>query len=185
MNKTTAAVILGGFLLALAGWRFFTLQESEVSVGSWTLPAATSSASVVALSSNPPEGFVEFQNEKYGFSLFYPPTLEVTEYDEEGGAHTVSFEDKSGEKGFQIFITPYTEDQITQDRFRMDVPSGVMKEPTDIVIDGIRATMFFSENALMGETREVWFIHDGYLHEVTTYKELNLWLAEIMRTWKW
>ena len=35
-----------------------------------------------------------------------------------------------------------------------------------------------------GDTREVWFIHGGYLYEVTTYKELDIWLAGIMRTWK-
>ena len=38
--------------------------------------------------------------------------------------------------------------------------------------------------ATMGDTREVWFIHGGFLYEVVTYKELDDWFAGIMRTWK-
>ena len=44
--------------------------------------------------------------------------------------------------------------------------------------------MFFSKNGLMGDTREVWFTHGGYLYEVTTYKELDPWLSGIMASWK-
>jgi hypothetical protein len=60
----------------------------------------------------------------------------------------------------------------------------IVKEPTEIMIDGTRATMFFGHNPIMGDTREVWFIHGGYLYEVTTYKELDQWLADIMKTWR-
>ena len=36
----------------------------------------------------------------------------------------------------------------------------------------------------IGHTREVWFIHNGFLYEVTTYKEIDEWLGSIMQTWK-
>ena len=83
-----------------------------------------------------------------------------------------------------MFVTPYADTHVTAQRFRVDEPSGVMQSPTDIVIDGTHATMFFGKNAIMGDTREVWFIHGAYLYEVTTYKELDTWLAAIMQTWK-
>ena len=41
---------------------------------------------------------------------------------------------------------------------------------------------FYGYNDVMGNTREVWFIRDGFLYE--SYKELEPWLAEIMSTWK-
>jgi hypothetical protein len=168
-----------------AGLWFFTSRTSEVSTNPQAFSAAISSTTSVAAPVAPPEGFLAFKSQQYGFTLYYPPTLQVKEYAEAGGAHTASFEEPGGAKGFQIFVTPYSGDQITQERFHGDVPSGVMKEPTDIYIDGARATMFFSTNALMGDTREVWFIRNGYLYEVTTYKELDSWLAEILKTWKW
>ncbi len=186
MHKTTLILIFGVFLLITAGLWFFTSRTSEISTSPWTFSAATSSSSTsVAAPVAPPAGFLVFKSQKYGFSLYYPPTLQVKEYAEANDAHTTSFEEPGGAKGFQIYVTPYSGDQITQERFRGDVPSGVMKEPTDIYIDGARATMFFSTNALMGDTREVWFIRNGYLYEVTTYKGLDSWLAEILKTWKW
>jgi hypothetical protein len=60
-----------------------------------------------------------------------------------------------------------------------------MQQPTDVYIGGVKATMFFSSDALLGPTREVWFLHGGYLFEVTTYKDQDQWLAAIMSTWQW
>jgi hypothetical protein len=44
--------------------------------------------------------------------------------------------------------------------------------------------MFYGNNAIKRDTREVWFIHGGLLYEVTTYKQLDSWLAQIMQTWQ-
>jgi hypothetical protein len=123
----------------------------------------------------PGEGTVGYRNEKYRFSLEYPQALTVNEYAEAGDAITVTFEDDTGELGFQVFVTPYSNSQITPERFRIDQPSGVFAEPTDIVVDGVRATMFFGKNSVMGDTREAWFIYPGpgqgaasHLYEVET-----------------
>ena len=54
----------------------------------------------------------------------------------------------------------------------------------EIDIDGVRATAFFGQNPIMGDTREIWFTHGGYLFEVETYWFLDGWLAGIMKTWR-
>jgi hypothetical protein len=74
---------------------------------------------------------------------------------------------------------------VDEERFRLDQPSGVMNEPTDVLIDGAHGSIFFGRNSIMGDTREAWFVHNGYLYEVVTYKDLDAWLSEIMATWKW
>src|SRR6185295_15945975 len=109
---------------------------------------------------------------------------------EQGGALTVAFENLDADQQFQIYVTPYSGKQVTAERFRKDEPSGVRLQPTEILVDGARATMFFSSNSVMGDTREVWFIYpeqgrgvQQYLYEVTTYKELDTWLGQIMQTW--
>lgn len=131
------------------------------------------------------EGVREYANTDYRFSLSYPQSLTVTEYTEANDAISITFEDYSdSEMGFQIYVTPYKLDHITDERFRLDAPSGVKKKPIEVVVDGTRSVIFFSENALMGETREVWFIKNGFLYEVATYKALDTWLAGIMKTWK-
>lgn len=131
-----------------------------------------------------PDGRRKYENTYYKFSLIYPKELQMQEYEEEDGARTIIFENPKTLQGFQIFITPYGSSAVTQERFNLDVPSGIYKLPTDVIVDGTAATMFFSENMVMGETREVWFIKNGFLYEVTTYKPLDQWLGAIMRTWK-
>jgi hypothetical protein len=132
-----------------------------------------------------PPGFREYRNTTYHFSLLYPDSLSVQEYKEKGTALTVTFRanDASGE-GFQVFIVPYGAQSISNARFKQDIPSGVIDQQTPLMLDGKPATMFFSTNAAMGATREVWFINHGFLYEVTTYQELDSWLARIMQTWK-
>ncbi len=64
-----------------------------------------------------------------------------------------------------------------------DIPSGQFTEPVEIIISGdIHALAFFSTGTF-GEMREIWFLRNGYLYEVTTYASLDGWLAEILATW--
>ena len=59
-----------------------------------------------------------------------------------------------------------------------------MKEPVDFTLDGASARSFYGYDTVIGDTREIWFIKDGFLYEVTTYKALDSWLASIMQHWK-
>ena len=131
-----------------------------------------------------PAGMREYQSATYRFSLLYPENLSIKEYDEGRGAGTVTFQDASRGEGFQIFIAPYREKQITEERFLLDNPSGAMEEPVEGLLDGALASMFFSTDPLLGDTREIWFIKDGYLYEVTTLKVLDKWLEGAMLTWR-
>lgn len=142
-----------------------------------------------------PEEWREYRNHKQGFSLRYPKELAVKEYDEGDGTYTIVFgeaadstnasrEEETGEKGFQIFFTPYMGDTITRSRMLKDIPSGKFTKPVEVIIgDGVRA-IIFSDEGLFGEMREVWFIHNGYLYEATAYLSLDEWLSRIMSTWR-
>jgi len=132
-----------------------------------------------------PAGWLEYKSWIFKFSLLYPDDLIAKEYSE-GKGTTIAFENQKTRRGFQIFVVPYGENQITPERFKSDVPSGVIEDQKDIIlIDGItRASMFYSQNMAMGDTREVWFIKNGFLYEVTTYRELDAWLSSIIQTWK-
>jgi hypothetical protein len=130
------------------------------------------------------EGWRGYQNKSFRFGLLYPQELNVREYKEAGGAMSATFENPKTGKGFQIYVTPYADTEITKERLQLDLPSGVVLEPTYIVVDEVSATMFFSTNSIMGETREVWFIKNGFLYEIVTYKQLDNWLGTIMQTWK-
>lgn len=131
-----------------------------------------------------PPGYFEYRTVPYHFSILFPQEMQVKEFGGSGDSLTVTFEEPGGEKrGFQIFATPYTRPQVSGERFRMDNPSGRYEDPVDITVDGVRGTIFFSQNAQMGNTREVWFIRNGILYEVNAKRELDEWLAGHMKSW--
>lgn len=131
----------------------------------------------------PPAGTKAYENNSYGISLFYPENLTVAEQKGTGNSLTVLFGDKNKNEGFQVFVIPYGQSKITDERFHLDEPSGVMNNPVNITIDGTSATEFQSTNQAMGTTREIWFLHGGLLYEVTAPLPLDSWLTGIMKTW--
>lgn len=124
-----------------------------------------------------------YTNTTYGFSLLYPIDLVKKEFNEGSGAMTVVFQKPNEQQGFQIFIVPYTEKQIQQSRIKEDLHGAPMNNVTTIVLPGnIQAVHFESEAPIIGASTEVWFIHNGYLFEVTAYHALDSWLASILAT---
>lgn len=173
--------LIGGVILVGAGalvfTRFSTLASPAVS------DTAASPNRVVITEPLPPlvsADSREYRNLLFRFSLVYPQELTVREYDDGTSASTITFEDAAGKKGFQIFIVPYAEKQITKAQLKKDIPSGIIEQPTDIIVDGTPATMFWSKDRVLGETREVWFIKDGFLFEITAKRELDAWLSSVM-----
>jgi len=179
-------VILG--IIAAAVFHFRGKQPSQMAmvdnVNNVAVPDTNQDQFIVPETQSATEGLRSYQNSAFHFGLLYPQEMQVREYKESGNAMSAIFADATNGRGFQIYVTPYQQDQITKERFQLDEPSGLMKEPTDILVDGVQATMFLSKNSIMGETREVWFIKNGFLYEVVTYKQLDDWLAGIMQTWK-
>ena len=132
----------------------------------------------------PPEGYVEYTNTKYGFSFYHAPESVVKEYDEGGGAMTVTLENFERLRGMQVFIVPYGESTISEERFHKDLPSGVRTNVANATIDGVKAVTFNSQDSFLGDTREIWFIHNGYLYEVTTFAGVANWFTPIIQSWK-
>ena len=128
---------------------------------------------------------VEYTDDVFHFTASYPAGYIVRVYaEDEDGARTITFESPDDEHAYQIFVVPYAESAITPEQFLTDDPSGVMIDPKEMMVDGVPAKSFFGYNDQMGDTWEVWFIHDGFLFEVTTYKPLDAWLTSILQTWK-
>lgn len=126
----------------------------------------------------------EYKNLLLRFSLAYPKDLQIKEYNDGTSASTITFEDVTEEKGFQIFVVPYAEAKITKEQFKRDLSSGIFKNQTDILIDNVFALAFESRDDILGETREIWFINYGFLYEVTAPKEFDDWLFDILKTWR-
>jgi len=166
---------LGGSLTASVDEATSTPPASD---GGVEIPVAPQ-----AITATPAPGSSEYHNSAYHFSLIYPSSYTVTEFKEQGGGMTVTFQKPSDLAGFQIFITPYTATSITPERFKLDIPSGVVKSPVEVVIgNNIHALHFMSVAPIIGDSSETWFIRDAHLFEVTAYASLDTQMASILKT---
>jgi hypothetical protein len=126
-----------------------------------------------------------YTNDRYKFSLQVPKELARAEYDDQvNNTFAITFQDQKMEKGFQIFIVPVPGGLVTEERFMMDVPSGVREQSQDIEVAGAPGISFFSKDEILGDTAEVWFVKDEILYEVTALKKDAQWLSDILATWK-
>jgi hypothetical protein len=171
-------------LLASAGAFLFVAQKWNVEPPVASVPREATSTT--GSTQRAAAGSREYRNERYHFSFLYPEDLDVHVFDQEGGVEVITFEDKAVVSlvGFQILVVPYKDERISDEQFRRDLPSGVRTDVSNVTIDGVAGTAFYSVDASLGDTREVWFTHDGFLYEVTTYKALDEWLREILTTWQ-
>ena len=177
------AALIGGFFILKNSTSGAALNVSFATVSTSSPQAATDVAKVPPLE-NSPAGFKEYRNTDYGFSVNYPAQIPPQEFHDREHALTVLFQGAAGEPGFQIYAAPVNGTNITPERINRDAPSGVKLEPRDTVIDGVSGITFFGFDANVGQTREIWFIHNHFLYEVTTYKELDSELSEIMKAWR-
>ena len=185
------AAALAVALALLAGWYFLAPGAPGAHPGTEVvspipLSGTTSAEALADTSEAPPEGYVQYVNNKYRFSFYHSPEGKITEYDEGGGAETIVLENFQKVRGLQVFIVPYAGDTISDQRFHDDVPSGVRKniEMTTIGAKQIPAVTFQSEDALLGPTREIWFIYEEHLYEITTFQGVKDWLTPIIQSWR-
>jgi hypothetical protein len=186
--SVAALVLGGGAYVALRGGELSTgplPPEFNLSVSSTTppLPAPPALPAAPEAPRTPPPGWLEYRDTRYGFSLFYPKELSVERF-ENGSAVTIVFQSVHQVQGFQIYIQPYLDTKISEERFKKDEPTGARQDARNVSVGGVPAVSFYSVHPTLGDTAEVWFIHNSQLYEATSLKPLSAWFADIMQTWR-
>jgi hypothetical protein len=125
-----------------------------------------------------------YNNSRYNFSFKYPKGFTVANFQEGEYGETILV--RKEQISFQIFIGPFDEpDPLTKERILKDVPDMVIDDAQQRILkNGVPGLIFFSQESSLGRTREVWFVHNGFLYQVSTLAELDKRLAEILGTWK-
>jgi hypothetical protein len=170
-------------VLAVLALKILPIAGSQPAAAAPALPSSDA-LPVEPITQPASNGQRRYENATFHFSLFYPEDLRVLEYEESGGARTITFENPGDGRGFQVYVMPYEPAQITKDQIERDTASGAMKDPVATSVAGVEGIAFYGTNAIIGDTREVWIVNDGYLYEVVTYKPFDAWLTEILTTWQ-
>jgi hypothetical protein len=134
------------------------------------------------------ESYNTFTHKKYGFSFEYPSNMSASNFAEGEGEQVVFQGDNKD--WFQIYITPWDENgDITVNRIKKDLPDILISDPQTVILGpkqkegiGPKALIFWSKDSGLGDTREVWFVYEGNLYQLTTYKRLDQMVGKVLST---
>ena len=174
---TIVFVFLAGIFLSLYFTGYFSKATTSVQVTPYIVPALTK----------------EYSNKEYKFSLMMPQDF-VTRETNIDGYTTIVFENSRGE-GIQIYVSEFDESLIkTEKGVKIFDASYIQKNIQDMkIIDaqhievgsGYRGVAFKSDNeAFDSASREVWFVFQGNLYQISTYERFDELLKEMFVTWK-
>ena len=125
-----------------------------------------------------------YKDGQYGFSLSYPKSFNVSDFDDSGGK-MILFKNAASDNGFQIFITAFDEPGvITKERILKDIPDMTISGDEYIDIGGEHALSFIGQDDLGGKMREIWLVHSGYLYRVKAYESFEEEMLKIINTIK-
>ena len=122
----------------------------------------------------------EYRNDKFQFTLSYPPDMKVSTINEPGGGQTILFEaenpdPQSPAKQFQILAIPYSQVDISGGEFTPHDAYGTNDQGlwlTDVNV------------AYTGGVLQMWFVNRGVMYEVLGMEGEEAWLVDILKTWQ-
>lgn len=129
-----------------------------------------------------------FSSDKYNFTFTYQSEYKLTELDEKAsGGETILVEGKGEKNSFQIYIAPFDESgHITPERIKKDLPKATVDNPQNALIANktIPALIFFGKNESGERTREIWFVKNNNLYQVTAYDNMDGVIGPILESLK-
>jgi len=175
------SITLGSLiLLALIGGALWWSQTADTeSQSAWQ--EANLSKQAISLGESAPT----YTNEQYGFSLKYPPNFHVGEFSN-GTNTSVVLQNTESRTGFQIYIKPIEENlTLTESKLRQQVPDINVSDVKPTTVAGTdNALAFNAQNDAFGQSAEIWFVKDKTLFQLSTYREQQKLLQQVVETWK-
>ncbi len=127
-----------------------------------------------------------YTSKKYRFTFNYPKEFHVSEIPT-GDQDVILIQNPNKEVGAQILVSIAQEDvDLTADVIRKDLPDIEIGSPQKVEVgENRKGLSFVSDNENFGgKSREVWFIYDGNLYQISTYYEFDDFLKGLFKSWK-
>jgi hypothetical protein len=157
-NKTTFFAILAAILIIAAAWAAIVLTKGDTAAEGGPQDSSKADAAV--------ETYVY---DRTGFALDIPSGFSARLSDGEETDIVIVEGIESSSEGYQVAITPWDEpaDALSFARIQADLPDlKLSRTQAGALPIGVLALSFEIEQA-GEETREVWFVHAGYLYQMS------------------
>ena len=128
------------------------------------------------------DDLARYTDPKYGFSVIFPKDF-VVSTSTEGTGEAIIAEHPTFNLGFEIFITQFDSDEpLTEESVHDLVPVLTIKDAVETELDdGTPALRFATEDPVLGDTRQLWFAHNGNLFQIVFYGDNSEWLDAWVR----
>lgn len=127
-------------------------------------------------------GFKTYAHPKYGFSFSYPDGWSAEAFQDDGGDGVAV---QNQETGIMILIYPFPEPgPISRERILKDVPDLKIKNEIVLKVAGLDALGFETDEREFGPTKEVWFVYNGFLYQISGATGSGAALEKIIASWK-
>lgn len=175
-------------LLAHRGLRTQTaIPQNSIALALQANSAGLSTTTATAANAVANQVFSQtYTNMSLGFSFKYPAGLKAgTETSQSTGSVTVLVQNPSTHLGFQLYITPYSGSSasVTAAHVAQDLPNIDMRDAQGVVIAGAPGVTFLATDPNFGNSRQVWFVHKGYLYQASTYSSQGSLLGKVLSAW--
>lgn len=133
------------------------------------------------------KGGVPYISTDSSYRLTTPADFTSSALSQDDGSETAIFVGSTATRNFQIYSSDYASDApLTPQEIAKNIPDLLIEKPETIAVDGAQGVAFISgpkDGTL--RTREIWFAHGGKLYQITTFKEFDDQMVDILSTWKW
>ncbi len=204
MKKTYLQAIITTLFLVVAGYMVFQFAEDRVDP-EVPLHFAPASSVLTSLPEVSPEqqATVEARKEEravtqdelmlegkyeheYGFSFRHPINFTATSF-AEGEGESIVVQDTNKGSGFQVYVVGFSgeDTSITPQLLARDIPDMEVIDPQPISLGGGNSGLAFITPHENGEyIREVWFILNGYLYQISGFADLDPLISAVLQSFR-
>lgn len=132
----------------------------------------------------PPEKNETYISKENKFQFSYPPNMTVKTI-EDNDSLVVVVQNKK-DRGVQLAISDWDEGEavLTRARILKDLPYLVISDEKYIKVGGVDALSFFAKDTSFGQSREVWFVKNKKIYQISTPSDLVDVLEVMADSWR-
>lgn len=185
--KKTIGVILIILIVAGVGFVSYKMYKSNKSYSSNDANKTNGSNATNQTAEAPkPQGPLVYTHPEFGFTVSAPEGFTAGSFPDGEDGNTTLIQNSAKNYSMQIFVRPFAETSaLTAERIHKEIPDMKMENPMEVKIGEIPAVAFYTTSDSGLKTREVWFINNKNLFQISADAKFDNITGSIMENWRW
>ena len=134
-----------------------------------------------------PKGPTVYTHPVLGFTITAPEDFTVGNFSDGEEGDVTLVQDAAKKYGMQIYVRPFADDaQLTAARIKREIPDMKMENVMTVPVgEGSEGVAFSTVSDSGQQTREVWFVREKNLYQISANAQYDNITGSIMESWKW